>query len=80
MYVLPSTGEAAKAFWPHDVHLTTVNCAACHSLHPQSDPVIRLNERERVALCVDCHRQQQDNPAFDPAAVTLKMPGKELRP
>ncbi|WFO08987.1 cytochrome c nitrite reductase pentaheme subunit [Edwardsiella ictaluri] len=69
-----------KAFWPHDVHLAAVSCAACHSLHPQSDPVIRLNERERVVLCVDCHRQQQDNPAFDPAAVTLKMPGKELRP
>ncbi|WP_438334397.1 cytochrome c nitrite reductase pentaheme subunit [Edwardsiella tarda] len=63
-----------KAFWPHDVHLTNVTCAACHRAHPAVDPVIRLNERERITLCVDCHRQQQNNPAFDGAAVTLTLP------
>lgn len=69
-----------KAFWPHDVHLSAVSCASCHSLHPQSDPVIQLDDRSRISLCVDCHRQQRDNPIFDPAAVTLKMLGKEPLP
>ncbi|MFQ7388943.1 MAG: hypothetical protein ACLRP3_11455 [Escherichia sp.] len=31
LYVLPSAGTVAKAFWPHDVHVTKVACASCHS-------------------------------------------------
>ncbi len=30
--------QLQKAFWPHDVHVTKVACASCHSLHPQQDP------------------------------------------
>ncbi|HAI7295920.1 TPA: cytochrome c nitrite reductase pentaheme subunit, partial [Escherichia coli] len=29
--------QLQKAFWPHDVHVTKVACASCHSLHPQQD-------------------------------------------
>jgi cytochrome c-type protein NrfB len=64
-----------QAFWPHDVHLAKVSCASCHQLHPTTNTMKELNDKGRIKLCVDCHRQQQDNPAFNPAAVKL---GKEL--
>jgi cytochrome c-type protein NrfB len=66
---LPETLQ--KAFWPHDVHLAKVSCASCHTLHPQQDKVQGLNDKGRIKLCVDCHRQQQDDPAFNPASVRL---------
>ena len=66
---LPETLQ--KAFWPHDVHLAKVSCASCHTLHPQQDKVQGLGDKGRIKLCVDCHRQQQDDPAFNPASVRL---------
>jgi cytochrome c-type protein NrfB len=64
-----------KAFWPHDVHLAKVSCAGCHQLHPEQDKMAGLSNKARIEICVDCHRQQQSDPAFNPAAVRL---GKAL--
>ncbi|NUU66658.1 cytochrome c nitrite reductase pentaheme subunit [Enterobacteriaceae bacterium BIT-l23] len=63
-----------EAFWPHDVHAATLTCSGCHRLHPDKDRVTMLNDKARVRLCVDCHREQQGNPAFNPASV---WPDKE---
>lgn len=61
--------QLQKAFWPHDVHVTKVTCTGCHALHPQQDAVQTLNDKGRINLCVDCHSDQRNNPAFNPAAV-----------
>ncbi|NDJ57906.1 cytochrome c nitrite reductase pentaheme subunit [Enterobacteriaceae bacterium 4M9] len=63
-----------QAFWPHDVHLAKVSCASCHRLHPQQDAVTTFDDKRRIKLCVDCHSEQRNNPAFNPASV---WPGKE---
>ncbi|MBK4713890.1 MULTISPECIES: cytochrome c nitrite reductase pentaheme subunit [Tenebrionibacter/Tenebrionicola group] len=63
-----------KAFWPHDVHLAKVTCASCHRLHPEQDAVTGFNDKARIKLCVDCHSEQRNNPAFNPASV---WPDKE---
>ena len=71
LYVLSSAGTVAKAFWPHDVHVTKVACASCHSLHPQQDTMQTLSDKGRIKICVDCHSDQRTNPNFNPASVPL---------
>ena len=63
--------QLQKAFWPHDVHVTTVACASCHSLHPQQDTMQTLSDKGRIKICVDCHSDQRTNPNFNPASVPL---------
>ncbi|EAA2651541.1 cytochrome c nitrite reductase pentaheme subunit [Salmonella enterica subsp. enterica serovar Uzaramo] len=63
--------QLQKAFWPHDVHVTKVTCASCHSLHPQQDTMQTLSEKGRIKICVDCHSDQRTNPHFNPASVPL---------
>lgn len=66
---LPEKLQAA--FWPHDVHLDKVACASCHTLHPATDPMQKLSDKGRIKICVDCHREQRDNPAFNPSSVKI---------
>ena len=51
--------ELAEKEWTHDVHEKDVNCASCHSLHQEIDPIINAEKSFRVKLCVDCHRDSQ---------------------
>ncbi len=66
--------QLQKAFWPHDVHVTKVACASCHSLHPQQDTMQTLSDKGRIKICVDCHSDQRTNPNFNPASVTSLLP------
>ncbi len=43
------------AEWTHDVHVARLSCAACHQLHPATDPMQDLTERSRTQTCVACH-------------------------
>ena len=63
--------QLQKAFWPHDVHVTKVACASCHSLHPKQDTMQTLSDKGRIKICVDCHSDQRNNPNFNPASVPL---------
>ncbi|PSW05610.1 cytochrome c3 family protein [Photobacterium lipolyticum] len=45
--------------WTHDVHYKQINCASCHSLHTDVDPVIGIEEKSRIQLCIDCHTEDQ---------------------
>jgi len=45
----------SQADWTHDVHSNKVNCASCHQLHPESDPIIGVTASERSEMCSDCH-------------------------
>lgn len=47
--------ELHQAEWTHDVHYTKINCASCHQLHGTIDPIININRKARIKLCVDCH-------------------------
>ncbi|WP_237524121.1 cytochrome c3 family protein [Shewanella sp. KX20019] len=50
--------DLAKADWTHVVHSDKVNCAKCHKLHSETDPVIAIQTKERGQLCVSCHKIQ----------------------
>lgn len=63
--------DLQKSFWPHDVHVSKVACASCHSLHQKEDSMQTLNDKGRIKICVDCHSDQRTNPNFNPAAVPL---------
>ncbi|MBY6188206.1 nitrite reductase [Marinobacter hydrocarbonoclasticus] len=52
-----SATKLRDAEWTHDVHQTRVSCAACHQLHPATDPMQGLNEKARTQTCVECHSQ-----------------------
>ncbi|MCK8046944.1 nitrite reductase [Shewanella sp. 1CM18E] len=45
----------AQDDWSHDVHSNKVNCASCHLLHPNKDPIVGVSEKERSELCSNCH-------------------------
>ncbi|PKH02810.1 cytochrome C [Psychromonas sp. MB-3u-54] len=47
--------ELRKAEWTHDVHYKKINCASCHKLHDAVDPIINIERKSRIKLCVDCH-------------------------
>ncbi|HEY7865600.1 MAG TPA: cytochrome c3 family protein [Psychromonas sp.] len=47
--------ELRKAEWTHDVHYKNINCASCHKLHDAVDPMINIDRKSRIKLCVDCH-------------------------
>jgi len=47
--------QLREADWTHDVHYKNINCAACHKLHDAVDPVINIERKTRIKLCVDCH-------------------------
>lgn len=44
-----------EAFWPHDVHANKMACANCHKLHPAKEPMVGIEHKNQVKLCVDCH-------------------------
>ncbi|MGF1763910.1 cytochrome c3 family protein [Aliivibrio kagoshimensis] len=52
--------ELRKAEWTHDVHMKPINCASCHSLHTASDPIIGIQKKKRISLCVDCHKNSKE--------------------
>ncbi len=51
--------------WTHDVHVSVIGCASCHTLHAPVDSMQRIADlletdrpaarKTRVKLCVDCH-------------------------
>ncbi|ABV89277.1 multiheme c-type cytochrome [Shewanella pealeana] len=45
----------AERDWSHDAHSNKVNCASCHLLHPNTDPVLGVSAKERSELCSSCH-------------------------
>ena len=48
----------AMAHWTHNVHATRLSCAACHQLHPETDPALVLIGPAMSQSCSKCH---QDN-------------------
>lgn len=50
--------ELAEADWTHNVHSDKVNCADCHQLHPEVDPIIGQTESVRIKSCVSCHESK----------------------
>ncbi|QLE86761.1 MULTISPECIES: nitrite reductase [Shewanella] len=50
--------ELSEADWTHNVHSNKVNCAGCHQLHPEVDPIIGISESKRIASCVSCHESK----------------------
>ena len=50
--------DLAEIDWTHAVHSDKVNCAKCHQLHSETDPVITIQTKERGQLCVSCHKSQ----------------------
>ena len=48
-----------EKLWAHDVHAMKLPCASCHTLHPKTDAMEKIQPKERVTLCVDCHGEQQ---------------------
>ncbi|WP_246814517.1 cytochrome c3 family protein [Ferrimonas balearica] len=50
-----SATKLRDADWTHDVHQAKLACAACHQLHPATDPMQGLSERARTQTCVECH-------------------------
>ncbi|MDX1300860.1 cytochrome c3 family protein [Photobacterium sp.] len=51
--------DLRQAEWTHDVHYKQINCASCHSLHTDEDPIIAIEKKIRIQLCVDCHAEGQ---------------------
>ncbi len=49
-----------EADWTHAVHSDKVNCANCHQLHTDTDPMIGVGSKERSNLCVECHTSEQE--------------------
>ncbi|HEY5716104.1 MAG TPA: cytochrome C, partial [Psychromonas sp.] len=47
--------QLRKAEWTHDVHYKKISCAACHHLHDARDPIVNIERKSRIKLCVDCH-------------------------
>ena len=49
--------QLRQAEWTHDVHYKNINCSSCHQLHQTIDPIKDIPTKQRIQLCVDCHRQ-----------------------
>jgi len=45
----------AMADWTHNVHADRVNCASCHQLHVEYDPILGITAKDRSQLCRGCH-------------------------
>jgi|GEM_PF-2940723 len=45
----------AMADWTHNVHADKVNCASCHQLHVEYDPMLVNTAQARSQLCRECH-------------------------
>ncbi|WP_139463313.1 cytochrome c nitrite reductase pentaheme subunit [Aeromonas veronii] len=52
--------ELREALWAHDVHATKLTCTSCHQLHPVKEPMVRITEKSRIKICVDCHSKQHE--------------------
>ncbi|WP_223292989.1 MULTISPECIES: cytochrome c3 family protein [Shewanella] len=50
--------DLAEGDWTHVVHSNKVNCANCHQLHTETDPVTAISTSERSKLCVNCHESR----------------------
>lgn len=42
--------------WTHDAHSNKVNCAGCHTLHANTDPMVDVSVKDRSELCSSCHK------------------------
>jgi len=45
----------AMSDWTHNVHADKVNCASCHQLHVEYDPIVGITAKDRSQLCRGCH-------------------------
>ncbi|WP_367986558.1 cytochrome c3 family protein [Vibrio sp. NTOU-M3] len=45
--------------WTHDVHAAKLTCSNCHQLHRSQDPIIGIQPRFRIGLCVTCHESMK---------------------
>lgn len=54
-----SPKDLRQAEWTHDVHFKQINCASCHDLHTDVDPIKGIDKKFRIQLCVDCHTEDQ---------------------
>jgi cytochrome c-type protein NrfB len=54
-----SPKDLRQADWTHDVHYKQINCASCHDLHTDVDPIISIENKSRIQRCVDCHTEDQ---------------------
>ncbi|TKB56595.1 DmsE family decaheme c-type cytochrome [Ferrimonas aestuarii] len=51
--------DAERMAWHDSLHSDDASCVGCHDIHTGSDPV--LNRASEVAVCTDCHQQQQQD-------------------
>ncbi len=42
--------------WTHNVHSNKIDCAKCHQLHPNIDPMVAISAQQRAELCSSCHQ------------------------
>ncbi|MCE9679329.1 cytochrome c3 family protein [Shewanella sp. AS1] len=49
----------AEAEWTHNVHASQLGCGQCHQLHPEQDPILSMDDKQRSQLCVSCHQLTQ---------------------
>ena len=64
--------QLQKAFSQHDVHVTKVACASCHSLHPKQAAIQTLSDKGRGSKFASIAAgDQRNNPNFNPASVPL---------
>ncbi len=54
-----------EAEWTHAVHSNKVNCASCHALHGEKDPMVGVSEKARSELCVSCHSKMNEEKTHD---------------
>ncbi|MCL2906124.1 MULTISPECIES: nitrite reductase [Shewanella] len=47
--------KLAAGEWTHNVHANKVSCAACHQLHPATDPMTQMTGTQHSQLCRQCH-------------------------
>ncbi|MBV7316667.1 multiheme c-type cytochrome [Shewanella sp. NIFS-20-20] len=47
----------ARHDWTHNAHSNKVDCADCHQLHPDQDPMVKIPATTRTELCRRCHQQ-----------------------
>ncbi|MGL5948399.1 MAG: cytochrome c3 family protein [Aeromonas sp.] len=52
-----------SAFWAHDVHVLKTSCSNCHNLHSSEAAGVKRTDKQRAALCVECHSQLPEHKA-----------------
>jgi cytochrome c-type protein NrfB len=42
------------------VHAKNLTCSNCHSVHAEKAKVLSFDHKEKIKMCVDCHKDFND--------------------